>query len=129
MTKFELFCVIFFALDSEWEKSHDEDLGLFLSDVNPFWWADIASADPAMWSEFCRKIPSEEILVEESYSVASKYIEDLNYYYAEAVRKAFHVISKEQWLEGVNKYLSQPHKNIKCKDLRRENNAHCKIIQ
>lgn len=36
MNKFELFCLIYFALDSEWDKTQNEELGNYLSDANPF---------------------------------------------------------------------------------------------
>ena len=55
-------------------------------------------------------IHKENISVEESYDLASQYIEALPYYYAKGVREAFRAITKSEWLEGVNKYLSQPHK-------------------
>ena len=67
MTQFELFCTIFFALDSVWEKNggkqyresvfrnytiQNEDLRMFLSDANPFLWDGEISADPAMYEDF-----------------------------------------------------------------------------
>ena len=40
-TKFHLlnvvyFCMIFLALDADWDETHDEELGKYLSDANPF---------------------------------------------------------------------------------------------
>ena len=43
MNKFELFCLIFFALDNEWDKTQNEELGNYLSDANPFLFADIGN--------------------------------------------------------------------------------------
>ena len=101
MTQFELFCAVFYALDAVWEKTggkefresgfkddsiQNEDLRLFLSDANPFLWADLNSADPAMFPEFCNIIQQEEISIEDSYNIAAEYINALPYYYASGVR-------------------------------------------
>ena len=111
MTQFELFCSIFYSVDAVWDNGEqNEDLRIFLSDCNPFIWAGEHSADPAMYVDFCKIINKENISVEESYDLASQYIEALPYYYAKGVREAFRAITKSEWLEGVNKYLSQPHK-------------------
>lgn len=124
MTQFELFCVIFYALDAVWEKTggkefresdfkddsiQNEDLRMFLSDANPFLWADIGSADPAAFVEFCEIVPQEEIALEDSYDTASMYINALPYYYAQGVRDAFRTITREEWFDGVKRYMSQPH--------------------
>ena len=111
MTQFELFCMIFFALDSAWDETHDENLGQFLSEANPFLWKDITSADPALFIEFCEQIPQANIPIEDSYRIASEYVHSLpgQYELYEAVPKAF-TVTPEQWLEGVKEYLSKPHK-------------------
>ena len=36
MTRYDLFCMIFLALDADWDETHDEELGKYLSDANPF---------------------------------------------------------------------------------------------
>ena len=51
MNKFELFTMVFYALDAQWHKNKRSDLGNFLSSMNPFWWGDIGSADPAIYVE------------------------------------------------------------------------------
>ena len=125
MTQFELFCTIFFALGSVWEKTggrqysesgfrndtiQNEDLRMFLSDANPFLWAGEISADPAMYEDFRQIITQENIPIEESYDYASQYIDSLTYYYADGVREAFRTITRSEWDEGVNRYMSRPHK-------------------
>lgn len=35
MNKFELFCMIFYVLDAEWDESKNPTLGEFLSSANP----------------------------------------------------------------------------------------------
>ncbi|MCQ2506976.1 MAG: hypothetical protein MJ113_07395, partial [Lachnospiraceae bacterium] len=44
MNKFELYCMIFLALDADWDDTQDEELGKFLSDANPFLFAGNVSA-------------------------------------------------------------------------------------
>lgn len=110
MTQFELFCLVFYALDSVWEISHNDNLALFLSDINPFLWTDIGSAVPSAYIEFCEQIPQKEIPIEESHKIASEYIKNFKDYYVKDVQEAFSSISEEQWLKGAREYLSQPHK-------------------
>ena len=61
MTQFEEFCLIYYALDSVWNNSRNENLGEFLSECNPFLWKSLDSADPAMFAEFCELFPQKEI--------------------------------------------------------------------
>ena len=83
---------------------------MFLSDANPFLWAGENSADPAMFPEFREIVPQENIPVEDSYDMASRYIEALPYYYADSVREAFRTIIRQEWDEGVSRCMSRPHK-------------------
>lgn len=46
MNKFELFCMIFYVLDAEWDESKDPILGEFLSSANPFLFEGLSSAVP-----------------------------------------------------------------------------------
>lgn len=125
MTQFELFCVVFHALDAVWWKTggeefynsgyknnevQNEDLGQFLSEANPFLWKEISSADPAIFSEFCEIVQQKDIPIADSYDVASAYISAMPYYYASAVREAFNTITREEWFDGVKRYMSMPHK-------------------
>jgi hypothetical protein len=36
MTRHDLYCMIFLALDADGDETHDEELGKYLSDANPF---------------------------------------------------------------------------------------------
>ena len=125
MTQFELFCTVFYAIDAIWWKTggekfiksngknnevQNEDLRMFLSDANPFLWAGEISADPAMYEDFREIITQENIPIEESYDYASQYIDSLTYYYADGVLEAFRTITRSEWDEGVNRYMSSPHK-------------------
>ena len=106
MNKFELFSLIFFYLDTQWEENKDEVLGEYLGDMNPFLFKDIGSADPAVYSDFC-KVITEPITVENSLELAKKYIASLN---NETVTTAFRTIDPQEWFECTEEYLQMEHK-------------------
>ncbi len=106
MNKFELYCMVFYVLDAEWDESKNAELGAFLSGANPFHFADIGSADPMVYAHFCENI-SGEITIENSYSIASEYITGLG---SEVISAAFFTIDEREWIESVKDYLSQDHK-------------------
>ena len=107
MSRFELFTMIFYALDSVWDESQNEELGQFLSNANPFLFEDTGSADPAVFDQFCNNVP-DNIEISDSYNVAIRYISSLDNI---AVKDAWTNISREDWDNAVNDYLSKPHKN------------------
>lgn len=106
MNQFELFSMIFYALDSVWEDTKDFELGQFLSSANPFLFLDIGSADPAIYADFITKVP-KKIDVEDSYKIALDYMKSLN---NERFLNAFTEISQDEWEEEVKEYLAEPHK-------------------
>ena len=106
MSKFELYCMIFYVLDSAWDEKHSEELTDFLSAANPFLYTDIGSADPSIYIHFCETV-ADDITIEGSYETALLYIESLG---NKAVSEAFNTVDKEEWTECVAEYLSQDHK-------------------
>lgn len=76
MNKFELYCMIYYVLDAEWDENKDEELGKFLSSANPFQFKDIGSADPLIYEEFCGKVP-DIITLDDSYECARNYVNAL----------------------------------------------------
>ncbi|MBQ7523386.1 MAG: hypothetical protein IJT07_02570 [Oscillospiraceae bacterium] len=106
MNKFELFCMTFLAIDSVWQETHDETLGIFLSGMSPYTFADVGSADPAEYTEFCQFI-NEPITEENSYDLACQYVKWRN---DEAASKAFATIPREEWEDNLETYLSEEHK-------------------
>lgn len=107
MNKFELFCMIFYVLDAEWDDTKDGVIGDYLSAANPFLFEDIGSAEPSVYLDFCRQVGNEFIPVEHSFDIAWEYIQKLN---ESNIEHAFRNISKEEWNESVREYLSMPHK-------------------
>ena len=109
MNKFELFCMIFFVLDADWDETKDSTIGEYLSSANPFLFEDIGSADSSVYSDFCNCI-SEPILIESSYSEAVKYLKSLG---NQKIVDAFMKTAEEDWIESVKDYLSTSHKGEK----------------
>lgn len=109
INKFELFCMIYYVLDIAWDKSKNMKLERFLTGANPFLFKDLSSADPAVYGDFCEKIPNI-IMIKNSYSVAKDYVESLN---NTDVYLSFLAVDEEEWIKGIKKYLSKPHKGGK----------------
>ena len=107
MNKFELFCLIFFALDKQWDNTKNEILGDFLSNANPFLFSDISSANHEYYDTFCKHVKDKTIELNNSYNIALNYIEKLN---ISDVKEAFLKTDKNQWKIAAEKYLSTPHK-------------------
>ncbi len=106
MTQFELFCMIYYVLDAYYDQNKNDALRLYLSDANPFIYEDSGSADPAVFTEFC-SIVNKPIDYRNSYTMAKYYIEHLN---KPALYDSFLSISESDWCEGLDEFLSNPHK-------------------
>ena len=65
MSKFELFCMIFYVLDAEWDENKNPTLGEFLSSANPFLFDSLSSAVPEIYDNFTSCI-TEPVTVENS---------------------------------------------------------------
>ena len=57
INKFELYCMVFYVLDTEWDENKNPQLGEFLSGANPFLFDDIGSADPTIYLNQGRRPP------------------------------------------------------------------------
>ena len=107
MTNFELYTIIFLALDADWDDTHDEALGAFLSDANPFLFDGDVSAVRKVYDNFCEFIGDRKIDFENSFSIANEYIKNLD---NDAVTESFELLEKEQWDDAVREYLNSEHK-------------------
>lgn len=108
MNKYELFSMIFYALDNEWDQVRGRELGDFLSDMDPFTFDDEGSADPAVYYNFSRVI-DEPVTKENSYRLAWKYVDSVGKSF---VRDAFLKVSKSRWDECLDDYLSSEQKEM-----------------
>lgn len=103
MTKFELFTMIFYALDAFYDENAPEEINYFLSDMCPFTFADENSADPAIYEDFCEFVEGKEIAIENSLKIAKEYASHLK---AVNVQEAFVDMTEEFWIQGCREYLS-----------------------
>lgn len=99
--------MVFYAIEAEWEDTHDERLCVFLSDADPFLFEECSSADPSVFKEFCDIITEEEIAVEDSYASALRYLGTIK---TECLEEAFKRTDAVEWAACVEEYLSEPHK-------------------
>lgn len=106
MTQNLVFIAMYRALDCLYDETKREDLRDYLSDANPYLFADRKSADPAVYAEFCNYLsensPKNDYSPEESYSLVRQYLssECLSYY--GNFISAFDDISMEEWLNLCN---------------------------
>ena len=102
MTKYELFAMIFYALDAYYEEDVPEDINNFLGDMCPFTFADENSADPVVYEDYCEFIGNKEISLENSFLLAKEYIsqiKDLD------LKEAFDDLTEEFWIQGCKEFL------------------------
>ena len=107
MNKFELFTMIFFVLDGYWDDHKSDDLGQFLSSMNPFTFEDIGSAVPDIYHGFCKVLGDRSITIDNSFAIAKEYISSIDAGY---ISDAFEWMNEEKWKASCNEYLSEPHK-------------------
>ena len=93
MNRFELFTLIYFWLDSYYKDATDDRLITQISDMNPFIWEDIGSADPVAYIDFCEFIGDKEITVDNSLEIAKEYVKTIDY---ADVKNICHRIIKER---------------------------------
>ena len=106
MNQFELYCMVFFVLDAEWDETHSPELGEFLSNANPFLFDDIGSAIPEVYDDFCKTVAGNTP-IEKSYETALAYVHSLK---LNCVSEAFAKLDRSVWDEAVRDYLSSEHK-------------------
>lgn len=107
MNRFELFTIIYFWLDNYYKDEKDDKIINQLSEMNPFLWKDIGSADPAVYEEFCTFIGSREITIANSLEIAKAYVQTVDY---ADITEAFRNVDSERWKNGCKEYLSSDHK-------------------
>ena len=68
MTIKEAYIYMLRVLETYWEKTHNDELGSLLGELNPFLFRDERPADPAAWDDWMnavREITSENNLTKE----------------------------------------------------------------
>ncbi len=111
MTNFELFTLIFLALNQEWEECKDESLGDFLSDINPYRWNAEMSADPAYYEEFKNFMKDKVIGSDYGFGYAKEYLKTISYY--PNLCQYLDSYSEESWVDGALQLLNYLHNGEK----------------
>lgn len=104
MTVFNLFCLIYLALNQEWEECKDEKLGDFLSEMNPYLWNAEMSADPTWYEEFKEFMQGKEIGTDFGFKHAQNYLKSISYY-PDLVR-FLSEYDEESWVDGAHQLLN-----------------------
>ena len=108
MNEFELFTLVYYALESYYgNDAEDSEINSFLSDMCPFTFEDIGSADPVVYEDYLEFIDGKEITIENSLDVAREYVRMIDLV---DVTPAFAEMTEEKWVKGCKEFLSQPHK-------------------
>ncbi len=101
MDSFELFKLIFYALDDQYDQNPNEELGQFLSSMNPFLFTGEGSAVPDIYEDFktmFEKKYTSITSIKESYEFAKEYIKSIN---IPSVTEAFEKVSFEAWNNAI----------------------------
>lgn len=103
MDSFELFKMIFYALDNQYDLNPSEELGNVLSSMNPFLFEGIGSAVPDLYvgfKEIFDKRFNGKCSIEEGYDFAKEYIASLKNNFVE---DAFNKVTLDDWIEASTK--------------------------
>ena len=99
MLVYDIFVLMFDALDAMYDEEPNEILGNYLSGLNPFWFDDEGSADPAEYEEFkdafLSKFHQKDPSPEEAYDFCRDYLSSKA---PKEVNDAFHKIVKDDWI-------------------------------
>ncbi len=107
MTNFELFTLIFHALNQEWEECKDKTLGDFLSEINPYLWKAEMSADPAYFEEFKTFMNGKSISSDYGFKYAKEYLKTITYY--PNLDKYLADYDEDSWINGAKQLLAFLH--------------------
>ena len=113
MNKFELFSLIYYWLSRFYKNNKNDRIINQLSEMNPFLWDDIGSADPAVYADYCSFLNGRKITLENSLEIAKEYVQTINYV---DVTEAFCNADRKKWEDGCAKYLATDHKGSDVRD-------------
>lgn len=119
MNIYKSFVYMFYALDAIYDECPDEELGNYLSGLNPFLFDDESSANPAEYEAFekCRinQFGDKEPVASEIYEFCREYLAKNA---PEKAIEAFDKIEKDEWIES----FKEEDKSMKESDVARLTN-------
>ncbi len=110
MNEFELYTMIFFAVDAYYEDNPSDELGAFLGMMSPFTFKEVDSADSAVYEKFRKYLNGREVTIENSFSYAKDYLKTVDYC---DLNPVFSNTTENEWQDACVDYLSKPHKGQK----------------
>ena len=100
MNIYKPFVYMFYALDAVYDEEPCEELGNYLSGLNPFWFDDEGSADPAEYEEFkeayVNHFGNKEAATLEIYEFCKEY---LSKNAPKKAIQAFMKFEKDDWIK------------------------------
>lgn len=114
MNGFELFTVMFFWIDHFYADSTDDRINNLISEMNPFRWQEICSADPALFDDFCHYVEGKTITIDNGFELAKGFIKTVDYV---DVTEAFENSYYEKWLDGCRRYIAGEHKGGEAREI------------
>lgn len=113
MNNFEFFSLIFLLLEERWEECKDENLAYFLSEMNPYLFTNIGSADPAVYAEFLDFMKDKTLGEDNGFSLVNSYLDTVTFY--PNLKDFLKDVDQEIWNDAVQQLMSQPHKGEETK--------------
>ncbi len=102
MSVYDFFVMMFYSLDHAFQKSPNEELRLYLSDLDPFIWADECSADPAEYEDLKSDFQKHGTTDAYGYVFVKDHIDRKC---SGTIKAAFSTISKSAWKRAMKEYL------------------------
>lgn len=105
---FTTYKLLFYALDSIWEKDKDEMLGQYLSEMNPFLFNEEGSADPSIYNSFKKTFNSKyntTCTIKEGYILSIEFLSTEENIYAKKACVYLKLISLKEWEDAATKIL------------------------
>ena len=104
MNIYKSFVYMFYALDAIYDEKPNDELGNYLSGLNPFWFDDEGSADPAEYEEFKEayeeQFGDKDPTASEIYEFCREY---LSKNAPEKAVEAFDKVEKVDWIVSFDK--------------------------
>lgn len=91
---YNYFILFYYILDSLCDKENNEELSLFISDVNPFLFRGEGSADPAIYDDFKTICNAYKKAAANGYDITKIFVDQKC---PQCVKDIFSDITEEEW--------------------------------
>lgn len=101
---FQLFKAMYLLLDDVWEQNQEEDLRIYLSDADPFFYENGHSLDPVVFEDFNNLFEQKKSSGMSDYDFIVCYLNNLDPYYGD-IKKYFVSIPKDECETKINSLI------------------------